>query len=289
MTVVSVTENVESRSCEEKVVLPPGRIDRTYQRTYLVLTNNDLDEASTIKNAASLPVMGVVYPADSGAILVSKKADKVGNSPYSWKVTCDWQSHFDFDPATLTENPLLRPATWSITWAGAERAVQRDLDDLSIVNSAKTPFVPPLSIPYGIPTIEITWNSATLTWLDLQDNQDCCNSDVWNGLAATSVLIKGIAYNRKFENTYLYWEKKATLQVRSLAIFPGGWETEYVLDQGFYENPFGVRKLIRGSTGEPLPEPSMLKDGLVKPNADDPVYLPFRLRRSIIFAGLIPT
>lgn len=272
--------------------MPPGRIDRTYQMEWLVLTDSDLDDLNVILTAVSVSTMalGQQYPGDVRAYCTSLTGEKTGETPYAWRVKAGFQSYFQFDITQLEPNPLLRAPVWSITYNQVDRAVLKDLDDDLIENSAHVPFDPGLTISHGQPQIDVSWNSAVLTALDLADHCDCTNEDIFAGLPPTSCVIKGSSFSQVTENNLTYWQKKYTLAVRSLDIYPLGWEYESMVDAGLYTYDFATntKKLIRGSTGEPLPSPSLLKNGQLKPAADDPQYLAFRVRRKILFSAIIP-
>jgi hypothetical protein len=300
MAITGLVEALDSRTGKDSLATilngSVPRYDREYSLKFIGYTNDDGDDSTLFRGVTvgsiTLPNLGDAYPTDSQAYCYQgnfSKTSSVKGGGHQWSIGYEYKSYFDFDPTALNPDPLMRPTIYNITWTNGERAVRFDLDGLAIVNSAGTPFVPPLSITYGIAVIEATWNAATLTFMDLQDNQDTFNNDIWHGQPVASCLLKGLAYSQKFENGTFFYEKKATIHVRNLDIEPLGWQYTVMLDQGFYEKDgSGNRKLIRDAYGAPLPEPTMLNAGVKKLDTDPPQYVQFRTRDGVAFGTLIP-
>lgn len=237
----------------------------------------------------TLPLMGASYPGDLFALAADYSADYVGDDPRHQKVTVNYQSHFDFDPTQINENPLLRANRISVSYERADKYIREDLDGNPIVNAAGSPVDPPQSYTYTIQIIDVKLNVDATTWSISSINglQEVVNLNAWQGFDPKTVLIRGVeASEIKFENNVYYRELHFVLAIRE-AIYDG-WSPTKILNQGYYEKASdGTLSTIRDKFGNPLPGPSMLDATGTKLTAgEDPVYLEFVLRDEVDFASL---
>lgn len=128
MAVVSVNELAEYRRATDN--LTPDLSIRTYQRVFLVRTDDKNDGPFVAKNDPSIPVQGDPYPDDAMSYCKSKSVEPFA-PPMAWHVICEYTSEWE-----IRENPLNDPA--HISWKAEqfERPAWRDRDGYAILNSA---------------------------------------------------------------------------------------------------------------------------------------------------------
>lgn len=279
---MSITSCVEVRgrtgSRDQKYVIGSSR-------KFRLTSDTDLETVANVLNYGSLPAMYSFYPSSTTVRVSSQKCEQM-DDPLYWLVTIDYTNKFDFDPATFTENPLLRPEVVKFSYERGEKAVLKDLSGWAIVNSAESLINPPMVIPYGVQIIEITQNRPTLDYTITVDVQDVVNSATWRGLTAGTVIIRGLVVEPKSENDVNFWEYKWTLAVKSLAY--DGWTPTKVLDQGFWGyNDDDQYIQFCDAHGHPFSAPSLMKDGYLLPEGEDPEYIDYDLHRTANFSTLI--
>lgn len=254
-------------------------------RTFLIYVDSNLDHTQTILASGSLPGRLAVHPYNPFLLAELREVVNDTADPLRYTMTVNYNSKFEFDPATANENPLLRPAIYDFSFERTSKAVRYDILDGAIENSARTPIDPPLELEISIPIIKITINKAVLTYSSVADVQDCVNLSTWLGFAAGLVKIRGIEIKQKWENNYLYFEYNWTLAVKW-----DGWNPLRVLDQGFHTlDSEGEPVLARDKFQTPYAHPVMLDgEGNKLTSGSDPVYLDFQMYREVEFVGLIP-
>ena len=278
--ITSVTELWGSRSFNLN-----WKTQRTYTRQFQVYVSDNSDHQLAIALSASIPQRLSSHPSDALALVKDIKVSNDQADPLRYTVDVNYDSVFEFDPATTNENPLLRPAIWTFSFEKASKAVREDLDGNAIDNSAETPIEPPLEIEQSIPIIKIEINKATFSYALISQMQDTVNLYSWNGFDAETVKVRGIEVKQMWENNYLYWAYSWTLAVKY-----DGWNPTKILDQGFQVlDVDGNPKIARDKFGNPFPHPVLLDGfGNKKDPADDPVFLEFTLHRTVNFAGIVP-
>lgn len=292
MAVVSVTEIWEGRSGNKSL----EKFRREYQRVFRVYTDSNHDAAATIITHPSLPALGSGYitpnEADAGALCKKVEASQNAEDPLQWTVTATYDTDVP-DPEEQEENPLNRPAQWKFSFSKYTKAVEKDLDDKAIVNSAGMPFLPPVEIDQSRPVINVTINKATFSYIYVLNLQDAVNMDAWNGFAPNTLKIAGIEVSSQYENNIAFWQLTYNIEVNW-----EGWNPMKVLDQGYYEKELVSgeegsqsavyrRELIRDDFGQPMSGPTLLNgSGEQLPEGSDPVYLNFRVYRTVSFAGI---
>lgn len=266
------------------------KVRRTYVRKFKVYCSSNSDTAATILASQSgtgdnthIPARLSVYPGDSLALVKQINVSRT-NDPLIWDVEHQYDSLFEFDPATTNENPLSRPVIVEFSFEKYTRSVREDLDGEAIQNKAGTPIDPPLEEELSIPIISISYNLATFDFDTVSDVQDCVNDDTWHGFDQWTVKVRGLTVKKMWENNVLFWAVNWTLAVKW-----DGWRPTKVLNMGYYElGDDGEPKIIRDKFGQPLPNPSLLdEDGKKLPTGEDPVYLEFALHREIDFTTTI--
>lgn len=171
-----------------------GVMVRSYSRTYKVVTDGPATTSTTVKNAA-VP-FGAAHPEDATAYCYKRDARIVNNCERPiWEVACEWTS----DPAKHgAVSPLYpyTPAKINGAWDTKEIPVNKDLDGLPIVNTAKELFNPPHTEPIGIPTRTINVNLTSDYYSDSWDEQffNAVNDSTYYSKPAGTVIVKSIAF-----------------------------------------------------------------------------------------------
>jgi hypothetical protein len=275
---------------------------RTYREVFEVLVDDPLTLPEIIANTAGIPQVGTTLATDPGAVMVDFDMEQSEENPCRWLLTAKYDSKPELpdslspdggstlSPSEIPENPLLRPAVWSINFQKTTEVGDKwyRVDDAGAVanaltavrNSAKLPFDPPLTIEVSRPVIHVVKNVrpdvATLAFfLSLQD---AVNKDPWKGLGRRVARIDGASGDGKFENGVAFVEVKIEIALK--------WDTwdARPLDCGYAEltrrdDPvtqvqFDAWTKIRDPFGQDATEPVPL-DGngrKLAPGAD-PVFL----------------
>jgi len=127
MAVVSVNELADYRRATEN--LTPDMSARTYQRVFLVRTDDKNDGPLVAKSDPAIPLQGDPYPGDARAFCKNKSVEPFA-PPMAWHVVCEYSSEWVINP-----NPLNDPALISWKAEQFERPVWRDRNGFAILNS----------------------------------------------------------------------------------------------------------------------------------------------------------
>ena len=128
MAVVSVKELADYRRATEN--LTPDLSVRTYQRVYLVQTNDKNDGPLVAKLDPAIPLQGDPYPGDARAFCKNKSVEPFA-PPMAWHVVCEYSSEWE-----IKQNPLNDPALISWKAEQFQRPAWRDRNGAAILNSA---------------------------------------------------------------------------------------------------------------------------------------------------------
>lgn len=276
MSVVSVAEVWESRS---------GSIDYKFQRQYVrrfrVFVDDTTDGAVTVRAGVGIG-LGAAYPEDAYSKVKGISVTNDGQDPLVWYVTLNYDSVWEFDPASANENPLLRPELKSLSYETQEKFVRQDLDGEDIVNSAGTPISPPMSVEKSVQILRIKQNRATVPVT--ADVLNCINSSTWRGHAAKTCKIRAPEVEEVWENNVLYYAVTWVVAIRKEP-----WSPTKVLNEGFYEYDYDTEDvvMIRDKYGAPAQSPRLLDEFGVVLTSGDPVYLEFRFHDEINFNTVI--
>lgn len=273
MSIVAVREKKRSA----KKVLEKSL--REYTRVFEVESDITTEAAGVI--IAAIPaVVGGFYPTDSGAACIGIEADQVEENLNCWSVTANYSSAYP-DPAKQDENPLLRPAVWKFGTRTISEAIEKDLEDQDIANSAFDPHLPPIEIERHIPVVNVTINHTLFVFAYVMEVIGSINSDVWFGFPVRTVKVTGLDVSEKTENNINYYEYNWTLEIEK-----NEW-TLLVLDRGFNVLTGAGNKHVTDDHGNPSPN-QVLLDGTGQQLADgaDPVYSEFFVYPERSFADI---
>lgn len=225
MAVISVVELFDERSGEITVGL--AQSVRTYQRTFLVKTDDKNDDVVPVGNAVGIPRIGDRYPSDVGTngswartIAVRQLAGAM-----AWNVTVSYSSEFE-----ILTNPLDDPAI--ITW-GAEqfqRPTYKDRYNRPILNSAFRFFSKLPQIDDSRFVVSVQKNVAVVpAWV--ANYQDAVNISAFtvDGITVGAQLAKFNSFKIGA------WQERNAVQYRVLSfdlhLSEVGWDIE-ILDEG---------------------------------------------------------
>jgi hypothetical protein len=265
--------------------------DRTLTRTFVVFTDDPLIPPEDILSAVDpstgdpLPQVGDVYsfPGLGATRVVDVKVKQEPECWEVWKVTVEYSSLLP----DLLPDPTLRP--WKVEWNSQKyqrpatqtaAALDNEVVDEPVVNSAGQPFDPPPMMDATRLTFSVTRNETSFPYAVAIAYQDAVNTAPLlfqpNGevpgitLATGTVKCQAITGRNFFENDLQYYEVTYNFEIRR-----EGWQLS-VLDQGTVDLEGGVLVDNYGASSGPV----LLDSGFRKlpddpPGSHPPVFLPF--------------
>lgn len=250
----------------------------TYQRIFVVETDNDHIGAREVSFCPGLPFLGYQYTTstefDPLARCISRNAAPVGNSRRLWEVVVNYSSkHDDPEEENNEEESLeLEPPEVSFDFATRMKVIQtasQVFDPLGNLldnpfsgpaTSAGEPFDPPPEIEVHYPVLTITRNELFLNVNQIRDYVNCVNSDNFQGGGPRTVKLNGISTRKQYKKNLRYWRTTYTLEFN-----PETWDLQ-LLDIGSYYttiNPDGPNFKNYFLTDDDPPQPRLgLLNGL---------------------------
>lgn len=289
MAVTTVYELVEKRKRSEEWSRT-GPV-RKYFRFFRAVTDDQKDGPKIVLQAGAIPKLGNVYSCgnetDTGAWCINREANQTSGETKIWDVDVEYSSKLDLsseeqsDPEQQ-ENPLDRPTQIKGKFAQFQRSIDKDLDGIAVVNSARQPFDPPVVIDDSRPVIEMTRNEASLDFTLLATYQDAINQDTFLGFPPYTCKLIIPTFDQHFENGVFFWTITYEIHIRREL-----WHPLQVLDQGYYKLVAGSPEVITDANGKTLTAPRLL-DGAGSPLASgaSPVYMNFKPYKILPFAAL---
>ncbi len=138
MSITSFKEDNEQRPGEE-TYRPDGTTVSTYSRSWLVLTNDNDDNAKTVFDHASAPKIGSSHNTHAAAKCIGRSATpKLIATKQAWIYVARYSTEFD-----IAEDPLDDPARTEWSTETFQAVVSEDIHGDAILNSAGDPFDPP--------------------------------------------------------------------------------------------------------------------------------------------------
>lgn len=309
MAVIEVTEKVAPHYSEH---FANDRIFREYIRVFQVLCDTPTDGPKTAREGVSV-LIGDSYSYygenDPLAFCHEITPELVSAEEHQrfWKVFCKYAS---------AENPLDRPPVKRWNFNKCSKAIEKDLDGRTLLNSALCTFDPPKEIDDSRPVYTFIRNEPTFDPTIAIFYQDSINEDPFLIADPGQAKISNISGDEKRENGILFWEVTYEFEFRR-----EGWQTE-MLDQGFREllgfeeaeddtsatsgvststsddttppcvtnSRKPIYRQILDREGIPSNEPTLLNGhGRQLGEGCDPVYLPFKTSRVVPFWPLLIT
>lgn len=233
MAVLYVEELFEGRGGKDTV-------DKKYEhaRVFEVRTDDPADDEMTAGAASGLPRNGDEHPTNSAATMQNISCFNLPDDPTLWIVTCEYKTDLDKDHAKevagpneagesvenegavaeRAENPLDRPAVYSVESEQTTEIAEYDWIGTEIVNSAGDPYDPPPQIEVSYPVISVEKNfpvGAPILDLGIQAlYYDCVNDDVWHGIDIGLLRIVKIGTSYNFENGVAFGRVKFQMKLK---------------------------------------------------------------------------
>ena len=273
---------------------------RTYREAWEAITDSASDDEEVVAGASAaalgLPRLGQPHPRFPFAVCVEINAEQTDETPFRWMVSLKYDSNPQLpngtdpdgnsqDPATIPENPLLRRATWELTfetttepattWRPFDAGGNLAAAFVAVRNSAKLPLDPPLQVEVSRPVYRITKNVPFVATAFVLSLENALNNRLWRGIPAYCAKIRGVRAANKFENGVAYVELSLEIALKRETWIPK------VLDAGMYEYIPGSQNAggpadkwleMRGPTGGEGPFPLDGNGRKLAPNKD-PVFL----------------
>ena len=274
MTVTSVERLQDTRATRTQ------GFKRTYVRSYIVTSDDKLEDEVSIYAANGIPLIGDSHPADLGSLLRSKDVDRI--SLYHWRVTCNYDNENPNEETETAENPLDRPPIFTYGSDKQEIQADTDRDGNKIVNSANFPILGGLKTIRYRHTMQVERVEATFSNAFAMSYKGKVNSDTFAGVEADKVLCDDITCSTFYEANQDGIEIKYYRVTYNFIFDPLGFATK-VLSEGRYDAS-GKRILINGiPVSDPVPLDAS-GDRASSPSAAQ--ILEFNLLYSASFAGL---
>lgn len=232
-------------------------IQRRYKRELIVTTNSVRTGPQEILAspdlAANFAVVGAKYQFKSENDPLATCVDVQVNptdSPYVWIVVASYDTDRIVNAAT--DDPLNQPPV--IKWGSTkiERPLITDYLGVSVVNSSKERFDPPVTYEETRPLVFINVNvdepdfdnSIVYTY------QGTVNSEVFSGLSPGFARINTIQAEKAISYGRVYWQVSYEIEMRR----EGFWY--YALDNGFRDKNLKLFRDLKDFT--PLSNPTLL-------------------------------
>lgn len=289
MAVTAVNETWRGRAHE---INSSG--NRSYTRTFDVLTDDRNTAQKEVRDAAGVPRVGDVYPDDLGATATRVSVEQDPGIFLLWRVTVEYETVTgNQNQAAEDEDPLNRPAELEWSFAQFTKVADQDIDGNMITNSAGDPFDPPPEIDDSRPVLRIARNEAGFSAATAVEFMDAVNDDAFFGGQPGQVKVANISAVRQFENGIPFWRVVYEFHFRR-----EGWSLQ-ILDRGYRILVGGVPEPVVEDVKNPgggtetfqeVREPILLNGaGLPKPSTPPPspgVYLSFDVYKTKTFAVL---
>jgi len=249
---------------------------RTYQRKFRVLMNSATDDSVTAMAAVHSSqgiLLGTAHPNDSNALCNGFSAAPYGNDDMEWTVSVSYSSAFD---ETESQEPTQRPDQKSWSFTTKQKAIDHDLNDQAILNSANDPPVSGIEITEYQAIYQLTKNipEANFDSSIFYSMAGKCNAAAFQGAGPGQVMFipQSATYTRdqEFGN---YWTV-----AYSFVFDPDRHDKIKLLDQGF--NVLDGADKIKAVDGNDDPvQDAILLDGAGVQLAQDapPVFNEFSI------------
>lgn len=267
---------------------------RKYTRIFLIITDDPVTDAGTVRDAPGTPEMfdsyevptntlGTEFFVDDGATLGEKRPIEDQENPFRWELECNYSSTTG-RPGDGEEDPMDRPATYDWDYDVAKEPVTQDIDGRAILNSADMAYDPPpeKDVAYDVLTIER--NEDDFDPELAAEYAFAINLDSFMGYDPGQARMRPIKAKSQYENGQEF--KKVTYVID----FREGKDPWHLapLDQGPCENIDGKLVVMTDKNGQPLNGPALLNGDGRKLNIEiqDPVYGDHKIYNEKIFATL---
>lgn len=182
----------------------------------------------------------------------------------------------------------------------------KDLDGVTIQNTAGDRYDNPPPVPRGIPVLHVTMWYEVDAWApsEIRNWAEKVNSTAWYDFAAATCTITGITFELIQENGRTFWEVVYTIDVgeQNVAALPGTrLETAgtfpfanmaRVANYGYNELPGGsvaAKRAVKDAEGKAVSSPAKLNiNGSARTATDEPLFYDYQVRTLGDFHSIIP-
>jgi hypothetical protein len=276
---------------------------RTYSHDYLIETTSDSDLPSDIRSGWQsatpdpIPALWTSYnvwsKTDAGAFVTSRSLRRLSNREddrHHWIATVNWEPpQQGYGSGGSNPNPLSRPVRYSLEWASHTKAVEKDIYDRPLENSAGQLF-DPLEIDDARPVLVATKNMASLPTIIAMAVEyiNTINDSTFFGAPAYSAKIESITSGElQTENEVDFYAVQFRIQFTNPDEYDG-WDVR-VLNRGpealVWNAEKGKDELKRvvamDKDGNPTDDGELIttakldKDGYQLKPGDEGIYIPF--------------
>jgi hypothetical protein len=218
--------------------------DASFTKNYKVLVSSDQDDAYVIKNHASCPAIGDSY-AQGSSTDTSSRVTNIRITPLGGRYdgptgnAGEWAWHVEVTysrKGETVENPLNRPAKVYYDMEQYDAPLDRDLDDVAVLNSAEQPFDPPALKEDNRIIVRIEKNLATFDAAVAELFSNAVNSATFIGFAADTLRVTKISASPQEDAVYGdYYAVTAEMQFRAIEYTGHKPHQANILDMGRYE------------------------------------------------------
>lgn len=286
MSVISAVEEIESKAGKR------GARSFSVTRAFKVITDSNTDQADTVLLSPLLPYPNQPLPGNAFMIVKDMSATPIDGDARAWRVVVEY-GEADGAPQIDSDGVDLRPSV-SFGVVSTDKAVDKAYatgteaePTVPIVNSAGTPFDPPIMIESDTTLISITVNRRSWQALWPVRFRGTVNSQDMKiaGIDAK----KGTLLMRKIgaEGRLFGQGVRGVTATFEIEYNPKGHQVE-VLDRGFYSKyDTELTHIVDSVTGKEVTEPALLDgNGLPLASVASPVFLKFIVRRSVSWREL---
>lgn len=263
-------------------VMPSGEATLTpsggkLSRKYLVKLDNFGETEVTACTASGLPTAVAVLVNIPGAVLVNKKASRIGNSLY-FEVTCDWETPENNDGTTTQQpaDPLDMRPTCSVDKYEFEEVLRGDFttddsgtyDDAIRTAAGEVVDPPPMTKRRAtVATIVKNYSMATDVFAYVMEFQDTVNEDTFLGAAPGTLIMELVKPVEERVGSTNYQQVTFVMKYNRR-----GWKYQKLLEKGSYYRDEDGKKAIHKVEGHPV-EVLLNADGTKLADEGTPVYM----------------
>lgn len=294
MSIVGIAK--ERRGSREAEETRDGKI--RYRRTYLVITDNKLDDENVVLGAVGLPQKFEAFPTDLNAHVVRRNPRQISSANLHWEVAIEYEPPENPDKEGEENVTLWEPVialtfeTFQVPAVGVREPPEGNEIKKALENSAGEAFDPPALVDESRTVLTVTRNEVNFKSQNAIDFVNTVNSSpiVIGGLALEErqARLMGIAMSgRKWQDlgdvVLLYYPVQYVIHIKEET-----WDVQ-LLDQGSYHKTIdrGVERLVPFTNdGQPF---IGLLDGFgfdLIPSNPKPQFLRFRVYRESDFSAL---
>lgn len=271
---------------------------RRYTRTFEIKVTALRDGVLTAMTAVdpttglTIPSIGDMYVEGEGGIITDPMSlaksvvpNRSAKDELLWDVVVEYDNEFPTDsqqpggagtgggepgqpptsPAAREANPLNRPTEWKRAGVVVKKAIDKDLNDDAIVNSALDYFSPPYEVERTLARWTAVKNYESFTEADCQDFEGRYNDAAWHQWPEAAAKVETISLDGAYENGFSYVRATWTILYD-----PELWQPILILDRG-YQDINGAPFLDKATSRVEKP----LDGAGLEGDPEDPQYLMF--------------